>query len=599
MLEKSELVKVEAKQSQVVDFVQAFGHTMIESPVNGLTQVVNHAAGTHLPEMNLIGRPEHNSIGTAAGNIAGAAVDYYVLSRVGNAALGNLGGNGIAGSALRSGLIGGVYAGLLTPSDASSSTFFKDRLQNSAIGATTFAAMSGASGLLNQSRMFAVPEIRSLAGSMTVGGLSGVAGGSAHAESTALCKDGSLLPSTQQLLSDSVSYAAFGAAFGAMDYGYYKYVSPPRVSEINATTQVKGNREFEAKVKVTQNAQGEVIKLEAAVPSREFPSTSQVGWKASKMGDGSWSNRGYEILQGSWLKDYDGSVLLPKIIAVQMDKNGSLMIKSEDGDIRTFGADGKYTRSNPETEAAEAQRQARYAEEAKQAHEKSLDRVDRDGIRRITTELKVAEGKPEIGSTMVSMKDNQVQSVNFNPKNNRLFADYTEMRRVDGDTWSVFVKDTNGSPLEYRWKGEVKPITGENGKVTGFQLKSQAGAETSLNSSPESLSITQASLMNAAQLKGFAPNWRYIRMDNDGNVFVKTGAGIVNGAAGTMQEVPVKPGDAVTVTFDIGDRGPYMKDFPIQWTKSLDGTLLFNNHPLKPNSAVGLDILTEGAYAPY
>ena len=122
---------------QVEDFGQSALHTAIESPINGAVQFIDHAANVHLPELDIIGAPTHDSVGAKAGALVGAAADLVGLSIATGGVADALGAGGIAAAAAT----GAIYGGLLTPSDAKSKNFLLDRAENGAIGAATFAAM--------------------------------------------------------------------------------------------------------------------------------------------------------------------------------------------------------------------------------------------------------------------------------------------------------------------------------------------------------------------------------------------------------------------------------------------------------------------------
>lgn len=608
MLESENLLEApQKKETALGDFAQAFGHTLVETPINGVSQLINKTVGSRLPQLDLIGQPKEQGLATAAGTITAGALDYYLLSKVANNAMGNLGGTGMSGSMLRAGIVGGVYTGVFLPSDPGSPSFFRDRLSNAAVGAATFATMAAGAEALNKSGFFAVPEVRSLGGSITVGALSGLSGGVAHAEANALFKNGSLLPRGADLLKDSTSYAAFGAAFGALDFGYNQTIGAPKVTEVSSMAKTSAGDDTNATVRVFQNQKGDVVKIQSEVPAQNS-SITRIGLSSTKMGDGSWSTQAREILGGNSYSNYDGSIIVPTVKNVEIGPSGAVKISTTDGDIRTFNPNGQYQRSNPEAEAQQVARDLQLQKADQELRDRLRDYVDGNGIRNITMEYPSADGKPIQGITKAALKGNEVESISFNPHNSAS-SDYVAMKRLGSNSWSVQTEAADGTPLEYRYDGDIKPLISSSGKVEGFQVSranGQSGDSSSGNSTlatidktPESVTSTLKAVMDNSKLQGFNPNWRYIRMDGDGNLFIKPGDGTINGNKGTMTEVPIKPGDNVSVTFDIGDRVQHLKDFPITWTKTLDDTLLFNGIPLKPNTAVGLDVISRDAPATY
>jgi hypothetical protein len=217
MLEKA----VERVKSEIEDFGKSLFHTAVENPYNGISQIGSKVSGYTLPELNITGAPDSGkSYGAMVGAAAGMALDYYILSRLAGPVLGNLGGSGAAGVALRAGLVGSFYTGVLQPSDLASDSFLRDRLANGVVGGITFASLASSAYGLNKSTLFAPLESRSLGGYLTLGALSGASAGAAHAESYALFKEGNLLPSANNFVSDVGMYALIGASAGGFDWAY-------------------------------------------------------------------------------------------------------------------------------------------------------------------------------------------------------------------------------------------------------------------------------------------------------------------------------------------------------------------------------------------
>ncbi|MBS1996295.1 MAG: hypothetical protein JSS86_08300 [Cyanobacteria bacterium SZAS LIN-2] len=188
----------------------------IEKPLDGAIQFINHTTGANLPEVHLVDANRLNqSVGGQAGQLIGAAGDVYALSL----ATGGLGGAGYLASASRMGAVGASYAGLFQPSDPQSKTFFGDRLANAAMAGAALAGMGAGAAALDATGAFAAPAARSLFGSMAYSGVSGAAGGAAYAEADALLKQGRAFPQLNELRSNVVGGAVFGAAMGGIAYG--------------------------------------------------------------------------------------------------------------------------------------------------------------------------------------------------------------------------------------------------------------------------------------------------------------------------------------------------------------------------------------------
>lgn len=221
--------------SEVVDFGRGLWHGAIESPVNGAVQVLNQCGGGR-PELHLVDleRLNHSSSGIA-GTVVGKALDFYLLSRL----TGGLGGSGYVSSSLRTGAIGAAYIGLLEPTDPNSKHFFKDRAQNAAVALGTFAGMGAGAAALDRSGLFALPATRSLAGSLTYGGIAGLAGGVAHAEVDArLTKQ--RWATAPELFTDGLSYGLFGAAYGGVGYGFNR-LTPVASRKLAGTHEATAN----------------------------------------------------------------------------------------------------------------------------------------------------------------------------------------------------------------------------------------------------------------------------------------------------------------------------------------------------------------------
>jgi len=254
------------KSSEVLDFAQALFHSAVEKPFNGVVQIVNKSTNAGLPELDVVGASRTDSLGTSAGNLAGTLIDYAILSKVAGLAMGNLGGSGLAGNALRAGIVGGVYAGVFTPSDSNSNSFLNDRVTNAGIGAATFASMAAASDGLGKVAGFAVPQFRSLTAYVALGAASGAAGGLAHAESSAILKDRSLVPSPSNLANDIGSYAAFGAAFGALGYAASKFGPENTTKDFIGTKTYNNGDTAPVKGQLTLDADGKPIQFSGELP---------------------------------------------------------------------------------------------------------------------------------------------------------------------------------------------------------------------------------------------------------------------------------------------------------------------------------------------
>jgi len=579
------------KNSEIADFGQALFHSGVENPLNGFVQLVNKTTHTSLPELQIAGAPEENSWGTAAGNLAGTVADYALLSKIAGSTMGDIGGSGLAGNALRAGIVGGVYSGIFTPSDPNSDSFFSDRLANAGVGAATFASMAAAANGLGKTGLFAVPEVRSLAGYVALGGLSGAAGGVAHAESSAILKDGRFLPSLGNLGSDIETYAAFGAAFGALGYADSKLDAKTTTEKFDATRTWKDGTTKPASAIVTSDANGQPLKVSADLPSSDSWSSSRLNWQSVKMMDGTWSSSGNR-----------DSFVVPDLTDAKIDSSGNLQLMTSDGDLRSFNKDGSFVKSNPENAAAKAAADANFNAKMAQFHEQQMDLV-RDGKREVTLEYPSKQnGAFEIADTRATMDptSNEVSKISFNPADTK-YSNIVGMTRGADGTWSINMANADGYPSVYTWKGDVKPNINAGGKVDSFSFTSANGTSSEIGQSANSVPETFKSIVADAKFSELDPNWRYIRMDDQGNLLMRSGSGTLDGKplSNVGKEISIKPGDAISLRFDIGDRGPNIVNPSIQWSKALDGTLQINGEAITPGKAIDLNILTTNLHSSY
>lgn len=205
-------------QGQALDFIQAFGHQALESPINAATQLTNHYTGTHLPRLDIIGAPERDSIGTRAGAVAGIVADLVVVARLAPTSIPRIAPLAVH-NIIASATTGAVYGGIFTETNPAEQNFGRDRLSNAAVGALSFGTASATLGRLSSSRLFAAPETRSVAGSFALNGTAAASGALVGTESAAMLWHGR--PATMSELSLNMGTAAlFGGTIGAAGRGY-------------------------------------------------------------------------------------------------------------------------------------------------------------------------------------------------------------------------------------------------------------------------------------------------------------------------------------------------------------------------------------------
>jgi len=184
----------------------------IFNPINGVEQIVNSVAGTHLPALEFTNQEEVNhSIAGKIGMVAGTIVDFVVTDGAAGALMGVE-----AGSVASLAVAGAIQGGILSPSDSNKTggAFLLDRIENAAIDAGTFAVMGGVAGKLGAFAQPAAPLGTRMLQAAIANGAGGGAGGLVTAEGTAILKEGRLA-SVDEVASSVFTGTAFGAGFGA------------------------------------------------------------------------------------------------------------------------------------------------------------------------------------------------------------------------------------------------------------------------------------------------------------------------------------------------------------------------------------------------
>ncbi len=196
--------------------VQLFGEGVLTgailNPINGVEQIINNVAGTHLPPLELTNQEEVNhSIAGKIGIVGGTILDFVLTDGAAGAVMGVE-----AGSVASLAVAGAVQGGILTPSDSGKTggAFFIDRIENAAIDAATFATMGGIAGKLGSAYQPGAALGTRMLESATINGIGGAAGGVVNSEGTAILKEGRLATEAE-LRSAVLQGGAMGAGFGA------------------------------------------------------------------------------------------------------------------------------------------------------------------------------------------------------------------------------------------------------------------------------------------------------------------------------------------------------------------------------------------------
>jgi len=536
---------------QIEDFGQSALHTAIESPINGAIQFVDHAAHVHLPELDIIGAPKHNSMGTKIGAVVGAAADLVALSIATGGVADILGGAGLAGGIGTAAATGALYGGVFTQSDNNSKHFFEDRLTNGAISGLTFAAMGGAAKYLGSSSYFAVQEVRSLGGSLAFGALTGAAGGAVGAEATAVLKDHKALPSGGEFVSRVGTQALFGATFAGLSYGYNVVNGP-----LSKPTEVESGR---GSITTINDSQGQPVGVKATIVDDNPAGEPRTLVQAVKMGDGTWSsssNRGVNSVTAS----PDGSVHLQNGWNETYNfEPGRLTRTTSDGNTRTLSAPTSpyiYENYRP------------------------------NGEHEFTTATN--------GSRVLDTKGNTLWMTNDHNGSNGANMEYDangqlSRVRIVGETGPNITLDRAGTDTWtyedvynlYSLKGTFALNKDVSGTVNSLTFAPEKGTAVTFGPTDDSSEIV-ASITKGAQDQGFLPRMSWIKASPNGDIVIKATdmwEAKVNGNAVTGEFV-LHPGDKASKMFDVGDDFMVMKEFPLQMGRTLDGRPTLNGFAL-------------------
>lgn len=252
------------EHSRAVNFARGVVHGIVETPINGLTQLVNHATDNNinLPELHLVTDSTESAFqeGTAfqAGNITGSIVPLYLIYR----AVGKQVGNGIAaektaellgtrtvGQMLKHGVkhggtTGAIYDGVFQPVVASEGNFWEARARNAATGALTMSILTGGNAVGRHALMKnGIGGSASLKGFVTkelpantvLGITTGTTAGAIDAHAYSLLKDGTFA-STEDMNNEALAMGAFGGLFSAVGSVHQRVVRGAKITPQQAET---------------------------------------------------------------------------------------------------------------------------------------------------------------------------------------------------------------------------------------------------------------------------------------------------------------------------------------------------------------------------
>lgn len=192
----------------VENFLHAAAYGAIQTPIDGITQFVDHVTPGHLPHLELVSKPTDDSLWTSAGKFAGAVFDFAVLQKVlGSAAPKVFGAESTLPVWARAGATGAAYQALMPVSE--NGNYFLNKTRDVGIGFGVFAAMGAVTS-------YAAPKLgNTFVGRVEAGAEGGFAGGATDAAMSDLLywqKPG------VRDLEKIGKYTAFGATLAATSY---------------------------------------------------------------------------------------------------------------------------------------------------------------------------------------------------------------------------------------------------------------------------------------------------------------------------------------------------------------------------------------------
>ncbi len=212
------------KSPAVDSFKELASHAFyaaIEAPVEGGYQLVNEVTGNNLPNWHCA-LPAGDSTWAHAGDLIGSAALFLGVSKLtglgaSKLGLGEVTGEALTASTTRASLQSfatGASVGLLQP--VAGKDYWSNKVKFTAQSGLSFAMMGGAGRLLDSTGRFGVAGARTIGQSVSIGALSGTAGGITDAIAKSELFD-QRLPTFNEVVNTTASYAAFGGIFGAME----------------------------------------------------------------------------------------------------------------------------------------------------------------------------------------------------------------------------------------------------------------------------------------------------------------------------------------------------------------------------------------------
>lgn len=209
--------------------MQDFGEHLLQSaivaPLKGAYQLADKAAGDFLPDVE-IAKPKSASTGAALGDMAGTAAVFIGSALVARSAFKNAGliANPELSLMRRAGIsslelgTAGSLVGLVQPIDSNRSDFWSLKARSVAHTGASFALTGALAKGLSSSRAFGLEGERTIHQALSLNATAGGVAGFGDAFLRAGLME-NRLPTGEEALHSSLSFAAMGAGLGALEHG--------------------------------------------------------------------------------------------------------------------------------------------------------------------------------------------------------------------------------------------------------------------------------------------------------------------------------------------------------------------------------------------
>lgn len=564
----------------IEQFAKGLVHTGIESPINAVLQIGSKALQSeNVPKLEITGAPEKGSFAGMAGSITGAAIDFYLLNKAAAPALEKIGLNGISTGAQvgRMAITGAVYEGVLLESDPNSKNFFTDRLKAGAVGAGTFAVMGATASAVDKLGVFAVPEARTLLGSVTHGVLTGSIAGVARSEINALVKE-NRFASGSELLSDTTQYAMFGGVFGSLNYAQNTYANAMRQKRDSRPTSFEADRDHKV-LDIKRDAEGNVVKAVIERPAYESKFYT-VQETLTKMTDGRWENLGRfkgEMRSVRWL--------IPGV-TVNQAADGTLAILRNGG--RDYGNYLSLYKPNNQGFLNQKFDQAGF-DPGMVKFSGANFALDNKGYREYDGNLlnKMFQ-KDGQGASIQYNKDGSIESVRFDEPATKKVLSFSPEKKGNG--WTV-----SDGEYTYSWNGKISAKI-EPGKPGIIEFKNADGSIQKL--APEvQVTDVMSRLRSSMNLADGPTALPVVNVDKSGKIVMteptRMYRPVINDEPLQGGKQEIKPGDKIIFWEDIGDRAPDVIGRILQWGKTPNGVPILDGKVLEPGSRFQLKMPTQ------